>query len=203
MKINWFKDLNNIVFTEVDDFLEAYRRELKSVDLKNHIEEFRKSPVPEGKVILGENRISVRLFQPNCMFREELEKGENIWIYFGVNRPCYCLNDTAPRGDEACFFFSHKECEYYPCHTTSEPDSFNCLFCYCPLYCLGNRCGGNFIYFDGIKDCSKCMLPHQKNSYEYINSKFPDIVAEISKRDYGYNKTKSKVDNGSNQFVDI
>lgn len=81
--------------------------------------------------------------------------------------------------DKACFFFSHKNCEYFPCHKTDEPDSFNCLFCYCPLYCLGSRCGGNFVYNDGIKDCSNCMVPHQKNSHEYINSRFSEIAEGI------------------------
>ncbi|MEA4968920.1 MAG: cysteine-rich small domain-containing protein, partial [Candidatus Pelethousia sp.] len=43
-------------------------------------------------------------------------------------------------------FFCHKECEYFPCHETSHPEEFNCLFCYCPLYALGERCGGHFSY---------------------------------------------------------
>ena len=38
-------------------------------------------------------------------------------------------------------FFQHKECEFFPCHPTNDPDSFNCLFCYCPLYALGDKCG--------------------------------------------------------------
>lgn len=49
-------------------------------------------------------------------------------------------------------FFNHKECEFFPCHKTNNPDEFNCLFCYCPLYTLGKNCGGNFKYTDkGIK----------------------------------------------------
>ncbi len=30
-------------------------------------------------------------------------------------------------------FFNHKECEFFPCHKTNNPNEFNCLFCYCPL----------------------------------------------------------------------
>ena len=30
-------------------------------------------------------------------------------------------------------FFCHKECEFFPCHETKDPENFNCLFCYCPL----------------------------------------------------------------------
>ena len=26
-------------------------------------------------------------------------------------------------------FFSHKECEYFPCHKGADPEEFNCLFC--------------------------------------------------------------------------
>ncbi len=69
-------------------------------------------------------------------------------------------------------FFSNKECEYFPCHNVKNPDEFNCLFCYCPLYTLGDQCGGNFKYTDtGIKDCSDCMIPHSKGAYDYIINK--------------------------------
>ncbi len=73
-------------------------------------------------------------------------------------------------------FFSHKECEWFPCHNVKNPDDFNCLFCYCPLYCLDDKCGGNPTYTDrGIKDCSKCTLPHRRDAYEIINPKFVAI----------------------------
>ena len=38
-------------------------------------------------------------------------------------------------------FYTNKECEYYPCHPVPEGTEFNCLFCYCPLYMLGRKCG--------------------------------------------------------------
>ena len=41
-------------------------------------------------------------------------------------------------------FFQHKTCEFFPCHDVKNEDTFNCLFCYCPLYALGDGCGGNF-----------------------------------------------------------
>ena len=31
-------------------------------------------------------------------------------------------------------YFSHKKCEYFPCHKGVDPENFNCLFCYCLLY---------------------------------------------------------------------
>lgn len=81
-------------------------------------------------------------------------------------------------------FFNHSQCEYFPCHKTNRPEEFNCLFCYCPLYALGKNCGGNFKYSEkGIKDCSSCLLPHNKNNYEYIMSKFQDIIKIASKVD--------------------
>ncbi|CAK7032390.1 MAG: hypothetical protein PEPC_01336 [Peptostreptococcus russellii] len=79
-------------------------------------------------------------------------------------------------------FFSHKECEYFPCHKVKDTESFNCLFCYCPLYALGNKCGGNFRYNDrGIKDCTGCIIPHKKENYEYIVEKFGEI-SEIARQ---------------------
>lgn len=79
-------------------------------------------------------------------------------------------------------FFSHKECEYFPCHKTADPDNFNCLFCYCPLYVLGENCGGNFTYTDsGYKDCSSCLRPHRREAYDEIIGKYDDIVKAMKK----------------------
>ena len=80
-------------------------------------------------------------------------------------------------------FFQHRECEFFPCHKTEDEENFNCLFCYCPLYALGENCGGNFKYTeDGIKDCSDCLVPHKRKNYEYIMSKFRDIVEVARKK---------------------
>ena len=80
-------------------------------------------------------------------------------------------------------FFQHRECEFFPCHKTEDEENFNCLFCYCPLYALGENCGGNSKYTeDGIKDCSDCLVPHKKKNYEYIMSKFMDIVEVARKK---------------------
>ena len=79
-------------------------------------------------------------------------------------------------------FFQHRECEFFPCHKTNDPDTFNCLFCYCPLYALGTKCGGNYKITDnGVKDCSGCMFPHVKDNYDKVNERFQDIV-EIAKQ---------------------
>lgn len=73
-------------------------------------------------------------------------------------------------------FYCNKECEYYPCHQTEETEEFNCLFCYCPLYLLGDKCGGNFRYTkNGVKDCSACTLPHRNGGYDYVTKKIREI----------------------------
>jgi len=79
-------------------------------------------------------------------------------------------------------FFQNRECEYFPCHTTDKPEEFNCLFCYCPLYALGKRCKGNFsIRENGNKDCTNCMIPHRKENYSYITSRYKEIM-EVARR---------------------
>ena len=82
-------------------------------------------------------------------------------------------------------FFQHKKCEYFPCHAGADPETFSCLFCYCPLYALGENCGGSFTYTeDGIKDCSKCLLPHRRENYEKVLSKM-DAILEMAKKREG------------------
>lgn len=85
-------------------------------------------------------------------------------------------------------FYQNKGCKYFPCHDLIESDLskalFNCMFCYCPLYALGNDCGGNFKINkskDGklIKDCSDCVLPHRPEIYEYINQKLGELKLNL------------------------
>ncbi|MDO5563928.1 MAG: cysteine-rich small domain-containing protein [Eubacteriales bacterium] len=78
-------------------------------------------------------------------------------------------------------FFQNKDCEYFPCHNMKNEDDFNCLFCYCPLYALGKNCKGNYLYINDIKDCSNCIIPHESKNYEYILSKFNEII-ELTKK---------------------
>lgn len=77
-------------------------------------------------------------------------------------------------------FFQHTECEYFPCHSSNKIEDFNCLFCYCPLYTLGDKCGGNFSYTDsGHKSCVDCMLPHVRNNYDKVIGKYP-LLKELA-----------------------
>lgn len=73
-------------------------------------------------------------------------------------------------------YFRNDKCEFFPCHNIGEIDKFNCLFCYCPLYVLDNKCGGNFKYLlNGIKDCSSCIIPHTYEGYDHIIQTLPKI----------------------------
>ena len=85
--------------------------------------------------------------------------------------------------DNSYCFFRNEACEFFPCHEGADPEHFNCLFCYCPLYALGSRCGGNYRYLDtGVKDCSACLLPHSRGGYDMILEKYP-LLAELAKED--------------------
>lgn len=81
-------------------------------------------------------------------------------------------------------FFQHRDCEYFPCHTGLDPGDFNCLFCYCPLYCLGESCGGDFRYLEnGVKDCTGCTFPHIKENYSRVIDRFPEIREKARKKE--------------------
>lgn len=71
-------------------------------------------------------------------------------------------------------FFQNKECEYFPCHKIKNDENFNCLFCYCPLYFL-EECGGNCKLYNGVKDCTDCLIPHGEKGYDYIVQKIMDV----------------------------
>ena len=83
-------------------------------------------------------------------------------------------------------FFQNRDCEYYPCHPGVPEEEFSCLFCYCPLYALGKRCGGDWTYTArGIKDCSHCDFPHRKENYDAVLARWEDICALMKKNDEG------------------
>ena len=82
----------------------------------------------------------------------------------------------------SCGFVQNKDCEYFPCHKGIAEGDFNCLFCFCPLYALGDRCGGNFHYTQqGIKDCSDCLRPHRRECYGQICERLKDITEMVKK----------------------
>ena len=73
-------------------------------------------------------------------------------------------------------FFQHRTCEYFPCHPGVPEEEFNCLFCYCPLYALGENCGGKFTFTRrGIKNCTACTVPHWRKNYSAILRKIGEV----------------------------
>lgn len=85
----------------------------------------------------------------------------------------------------ACDFVQNRSCEYFPCHEGVDPDRFNCLFCFCPLYALGENCGGSFRYTEeGIKDCSDCLLPHRRENHGDICERLK-LITEMAKKQPG------------------
>ena len=81
-------------------------------------------------------------------------------------------------------FFQNKECEYFPCHPGADPETFSCLFCYCPLYALGDKWGGNFRYTaKGIKDCTYCLRPHLRENYGAITAGVRAVLELARKKD--------------------
>lgn len=80
-------------------------------------------------------------------------------------------------------FCQNKNCEFFPCHKIENLENFNCLFCYCPLYALGKDCGGNYKYINGIKDCSNCSFPHQKENYSKVIEGTKKLIEMVSEKE--------------------
>ena len=48
---------------------------------------------------------------------------------------------------------------------------------------LGDKCGGNFRFLDsGIKDCSRCKVPHKKENFGYITGKYKELAELVRKQ---------------------
>ena len=98
--------------------------------------------------------------------------------------------DKPAQQDRHYAFFANTACEYSPCHAVEPGEPFNCLFCYCPLYLLGSRCGGNFVmHAGGVKDCSGCLLPHRPGGYDVIRGKYTQILEELRRKEKEYGKS--------------
>lgn len=75
-------------------------------------------------------------------------------------------------------YFRNVDCSCFPCHEGCDPKRFNCLFCYCPLYFLGDKCGGDFEYVGeskNVKSCVHCVYPHVPENYDAVNAKLKEI----------------------------
>ena len=70
---------------------------------------------------------------------------------------------------DASRFFQNRECPHFPCHRGIAAEEFNCLFCYCPLYTLGKRCGGE-------------LHLYRKRREELQRLRFPALQGELRTR---------------------
>lgn len=56
------------------------------------------------------------------------------------------------------------------------------MMCYCPLYLLGDMCGGDFVYLEnGIKSCVKCTRPHDPARWDEMMKMCGQVVRLASK----------------------
>lgn len=106
---------------------------------------------------------------------DEVLTDDYIETLYGMEKGSYGAFFGAA-GDQR--FFQNRACKSFPCHKGVAEKDFNCLFCYCPLYALGPRCGGNFTYTArGVKSCVNCAFPHRRENYDALLSRFPEISA--------------------------
>ena len=85
--------------------------------------------------------------------------------------------------DKQYAFFQHRSCEFFPCHKGVPEEDFNCLFCYCPLYALGEKCGGACVYLEsGVKSCEHCAFPHRRENYPKVLARFSELAALARER---------------------
>ena len=124
------------------------------------------------------NNVRSRNVIQRCGFQYEGTIRKSTQIYDGsvMDSCCYSMTrqewESGAAEKPAYAFVQNRACAYFPCHTTNDPDHFNCLFCYCPLYRMEN-CGGNPSYLaNGIKDCSNCTVPHFH--YEHVLKKLTE-----------------------------
>ena len=91
MRINWFKDENNLVYINGATQLAELERTLRFPGLEEAANELRKHPTPEGFTIKGHGRTSGRLFVPDLAFGEHIQMGENIFFFMGEMQECYVI----------------------------------------------------------------------------------------------------------------
>jgi hypothetical protein len=96
MTLNWFKNVDNVSYSNIDDFADNFAKESGISNLRQEIEEFKENPIKEGKTLLGKKRTSLKLLIPNDYFNADIPMGDSVWIYVGEHYPAYCLywNET-------------------------------------------------------------------------------------------------------------
>lgn len=93
MKSTFFRDPDNIVYADINQFADNFGKETGIDNLREKIEAFKANPSKEGEVIKGTKRTAIRLLIPDMYFEgeEKIEMGENVWVYLGEMYEVYCL----------------------------------------------------------------------------------------------------------------
>lgn len=205
LNLTWIKNHDHVSYCKENEVLPRLARELGIADLAQQVEEFRTHPTAEGGKSEREETYHFEAVHP----QPDLpgaggDGGERVDLYGGAmprllsvyplggdKRELTQREGDTVMGEQKKYwegkhfaFYTNKECEYYPCHPVPEGTEFNCLFCYCPLYMLGRKCGGNFTYLEsGVKDCSECLVPHRRENYGFIADSFQKIAGEMAERE--------------------
>lgn len=91
MNVNWFKDPDNLVYANIDEFCPAFEKETGIANLRERIEDFKANPTKDGVILKGTKRTSLKLLIPDLVFDEKLEMGDTVWAYLGENYEAYVL----------------------------------------------------------------------------------------------------------------
>ncbi len=91
MRVAWFENPDNIVYTTVEKFADNFGKEAGISGLGEKIISFRENPTPEGIVLKGTKRTALKLFVPDLTFDKHIEMGENVWVFVGETYPAYCI----------------------------------------------------------------------------------------------------------------
>ncbi|XVG94875.1 hypothetical protein ACGCUQ_04580 [Eubacteriales bacterium KG127] len=93
MRSTFFKNPDNIVYADINQFADNFGKETGIEHLREKIEEFRANPTKEGVILKGTKRTAIRLLVPDLVFGKDegIELGENVWVYFGELYEVYCL----------------------------------------------------------------------------------------------------------------
>ena len=91
MRLGWLKNPDNIVYADLEEFADNFGNEVGITNLKQEILRFKENPTEKGIVLKGKKRSALKLFVPNLMFDENIEMGENVWVFVGETYPAYCI----------------------------------------------------------------------------------------------------------------
>ena len=89
--VEWFKNQDHISYVQADNFYDNFEKETGISNLREKVEAFVASPTKEGITLTGTKRTSIRVFIPNITFDEQIEMGDNPWIFICAFYPAYCI----------------------------------------------------------------------------------------------------------------